>query len=203
FHAAMASDDPLGVIDQDRVAKAELLDASCDQPNLPCRMRAGIIWMRPQFAHRCVLDLHFVNPPCDPATLKASGNLPRCRGLELRRIPRFFDRFSLHGLALNECTRRLSYLAVKAAILLGVVADRSGIELAGKGGERTGRGSARRARRELLEEAKGQIDHTLLASLPSPAAAAILGHVSGENDGFKCRQNFADLHSVTINGTEG
>jgi len=109
----------------------------------------------------------------------------------------------LHGLALNECTRRLSYLAVKAAILLGVVADRSGIELTGKGGERTSRGPARRKRRELLEEAKGQIDHTLLAGLPSPAAAAILGHISGENDGFKCRQNFADLHSVTINGTEG
>src|SRR5262249_42112685 len=149
-----------------------------------------------QLAHRCVFDLHFVNPPCDPATLKASGNLPRCRGLELRRIPRFFGGFSLRRLALNQYTCRLSYLAVKAAILLGVVADRSGIELAGKGGECASRGPAPRARREPLEEVKGQIDHLLLAGLPSPAAAAILGHVSGENDGFKGGQNFADLHSV-------
>src|SRR5262249_21148551 len=88
-------------------------------------------------------------------------------------------------------------------ILLGVVADRSGIELAGKGGECASRGPAPRARREPLEEVKGQIDHLLLAGLPSPAAAAILGHVSGENDGFKGGQNFADLHSVVINGTEG
>jgi hypothetical protein len=31
----------------------------------------------------------------------------------------------------------------------------------------------------------------------------ILGHVSGENNGVKCGQNFADFHSVVINRTEG
>lgn len=50
---------------------------------------------------------------------------------------------------------------------------------------------------------KGQIDHMLLTGLPSPAPTAILGHVSGENDGFKCGQDFADFHSVGINGTKG
>ena len=58
-------------------------------------------------------------------------------------------------------------------------------------------------RRESNEEGKGEINHLLLAGFPSPAPTAILGHVSGENNGFKCGQNFADLHSVVINRTEG
>ena len=58
-------------------------------------------------------------------------------------------------------------------------------------------------RRESNEEGKGEINHLLLAGFPSPAQTAILGHVSGENNGFKCGQNFADLHSVGINRTEG
>ena len=78
-------------------------------------------------------------------------------------------------------------------MLLGVVADRSGIELTSKAGKRASRGPARRARREPLEEAKGQIDYMLLGGLPSPTP----------NDGFKRGQNFADLHSVVVNRTEG
>ena len=58
FHAAVAGDDLLGIVDQDRVAEAELLDALCDLANLLLRMRAGIVWVRPQLAHRCVFDLH-------------------------------------------------------------------------------------------------------------------------------------------------
>jgi len=42
----------------------------------------------------------------------------------------------------------------------------------------------------------------LLAGLPWPALMAILGQVSGKNNGLKCGQNFADFNSVVINRTE-
>jgi hypothetical protein len=35
----------LGIVDQDRVAEAELLDAPCNLPNLFLRMGAGIVWV--------------------------------------------------------------------------------------------------------------------------------------------------------------
>ena len=61
FHAAVASDDLLRIVHQDRVAEAELLDALCDLPNLLPRMRSGIVWVRPQLAHRRVFNLHIAS----------------------------------------------------------------------------------------------------------------------------------------------
>jgi hypothetical protein len=58
----VACDDLLGIVDQDRVAEAELLDAVCDLPNLLFGMRPGIVWVRPQLAHTRVFDLHSVSP---------------------------------------------------------------------------------------------------------------------------------------------
>jgi len=43
FRPAMAGDDLLGIIDQDRIAEAEPRDAVRDLPNLLLRMRAGIV----------------------------------------------------------------------------------------------------------------------------------------------------------------
>jgi hypothetical protein len=54
----MAGDDLLGIVHQDRVAKAELRNAVCDLANLLFRMRASIVWVKPQLAHRCVFDFH-------------------------------------------------------------------------------------------------------------------------------------------------
>jgi hypothetical protein len=47
FDAAVARNDLLGIIDQDRVAEAKLFDALCDLLNLLARMRARVIWVRP------------------------------------------------------------------------------------------------------------------------------------------------------------
>src|SRR5262245_66577125 len=93
--------------------------------------------------------------------------------------------------------RRLSYLAVKAAVSVGVRPDRSGIKLTGKRGKCASRGPTRTQRREPLEETKRQIDHMLLAGLTSPSLEAVLGHISREaeqstpNSGKIChfRQN--------------
>src|SRR5215510_6059403 len=98
--------------------------------------------------------------------------------------------------------RRLSYLAVKAAVSVGVRPDRSGIKLTGKRGKCASRGPTRTQRREPLEETKRQIDHMLLAGLTSPSLEAVLGHISREHNAFKRRQHVANLHSVPMNGTE-
>ena len=72
-------------------------------------------------------------------------------------------------------------------MLLGVEPGRSGIKFTGKLGKRAGTSPARSAIREPDEEAKGQIDHMLLADLTSPSLAAVLRSVSSAYDFFKSR----------------
>jgi hypothetical protein len=54
----MAGNDLLCIVDQDRVAESELLDAVRDLLNLLLRMRPGIVWVRPQLADKYIFDLH-------------------------------------------------------------------------------------------------------------------------------------------------
>src|SRR4051812_47911028 len=83
LHAAVAGDNLVHIVDQDRIAEAELLDAPRDLPNLLPRMRSGIVWIRTQLAHRPVFDLHgkhpspwtFAGPPFS-TWLKALGDCP-------------------------------------------------------------------------------------------------------------------------------
>ena len=47
FHAAVAGDDLFRIVDQDRIAEAELCNAVRNLLNLFLRMRAGIVRVRP------------------------------------------------------------------------------------------------------------------------------------------------------------
>jgi hypothetical protein len=54
----MAGDDLLCIVDQDRIAEPELLDAVCDLPDLALRMRSGIVGVRPQLASKRIFNFH-------------------------------------------------------------------------------------------------------------------------------------------------
>ena len=122
----------------------------------------------------------------------------------LRRSYRFFAGLSSSALTRDRHPRlRLPDLAIEAAVLLGVEPDRSGEKFTGKCGKRASTSPARPVTREPDKEVKGQIDYMLLAGLSSPSLAPVPGHIDGEYDVFKRGQDFVDLNSVTMNGTEG
>src|SRR5262245_49783036 len=70
FHATVTSDDLLVIIDQNRIAEAELRDAVRDLADLLLRMRPGIVRVRPQFANTHIVDFHlyplFLRRECFP-----------------------------------------------------------------------------------------------------------------------------------------
>lgn len=104
---------------------------------------------------------------------------------------------------MDRARQRLPDLAIKAAVLFPLDPGHHDIECACEVGKRAGRAAAWSMRREADEEGKGQIDHMLLADLTSPSLARVPGHISGEHDVFKRGQDFVDLNSVAMNGTEG
>src|SRR6266568_7196896 len=58
FHATVTSDDLLVIIDQNRIAEAELRDAVGDLADLLLRMRPGIVRVWPQLANSYIVDFH-------------------------------------------------------------------------------------------------------------------------------------------------
>jgi len=58
FHTAVTGDDLLVIIDQDRIAEAELRNAVRDLADLLLRMRPGIVRVRPQLANSYIVDFH-------------------------------------------------------------------------------------------------------------------------------------------------
>ena len=82
-----------------------------------------------------------------------------CPGDTLQKLARLRQNsILLGGLSLSPrargglAPRRFSYLAVKAAVVLGVDPGRSGVKFACKGGKRAGRGPTRCVSREPDEE---------------------------------------------------
>jgi hypothetical protein len=112
-----------------------------------------------------------------------------CPGDTLQKLARLRQNsILLGGLSLSPRARdglaphRFSYLAVKAAVVLGVDPGHSDVKFTCKLGKRASRGPARCVSREPVEECQGHVDHTLLTELAAPSFAAVLGSARGGYD---------------------